>query len=332
MSQKHTAAQLEQVAHLDSAESVFVSRALEEVEAGSYDILFPELEGRKFVSTVAADPGAQSVTYRQYRRTGLAKLVTDDGQDLPNAGLSVQEFNRKLYQVGISYQYTNEELRAAALAARNGQAVSLDSERGMAAREAVDRAIDVVCAIGSATSATIPGLSQGIGTDVGLTGLLNQSGAATYTIATGLSGSQLWTTKTPDEIVADLAGIVNSQVSATYKIHKPNRILVPIAKYQHIATRRMGDGSDTTILNFAKAMLPGVMIDSWQYCEAAGTNGVDRMVAYNSNPRFIRMSVAREFTQEPPQVQYLKTIVLCTAKLGGVVCPYPLSITYGDGI
>jgi len=328
MSQKY--AQLAQV--FDSAESTFVARALEEVEAGTYDILFPELEGRKFVQTTSVDPGAQSVTYRQYRKTGLAKLVTDDGQDLPNAGLSVAEFNRKLYQIGISYQWTNEELRAAALAARNGQPVNLDTERGGAARMGVDRAIDVVCAIGSATSSTIPGLSQGIGPDLGLTGLLNQSGAATYTIATGSAGSQAWSSKTPDEVIADIAGCYNSQINATYKIHTPNYCLLPIAQFQDISTRRMGDGSDTTILNFAKQMLPGVTFASWQYCKGAGTNGVDRMVMYNRNPRYVRMTIAREFTQEPPQVAYLTTKVLCTAKIGGVVTPYPLSITYADNI
>lgn len=328
MSQKHK--QLEQ--HFDASEVMFVARALEEVEAGSYDILFPELEGRKFIQTVSADPGAQSVTYRQYRKTGLAKLVTDDGQDLPTAGLSVQEFNRKLYQLGISYQFTNEELRAAALASRNGQPVSLDTERGSAARMGIERAIDVVVALGSATSSSIPGLSTGIGPDLGLLGLLNQTSASTYTVATGAANSQAWSAKTPDEVIADIAGCYNSQITNTYKIHQPNRCLLPISQFQDISTRRMGDGSDTTILNFAKAMLPGVQFFSWQYCKAAGSGNSDRMVMYNSNPRYVRMTIAREFTQEAPQLMNMTTKILCTAKVGGVVASYPLSITYADNI
>lgn len=329
MSQKE--AQLAQ--HFDAGDVTFVARALEFVETSTYDILFPPLEGRKYVPMgPQVNPGTQSVTYRQYRRTGLAKLVTDDGQDLPNAGVSVQEFNRKLFQVGISYQYTNEELRAAAFASQNGQAISLDTERGAAARMAVDRAIDVILAIGTATNANIPGLTTGVGPDLGLLGLLNQTLAATYTIANGSAGAQAWTSKTPDEVIADLAGLYNSQISGTYKVHQGNRILLPIAQYQDIATRRMGDGSDTTILSFAKQMLPGVTFDSWQYCKGAGSGGVDRAVLFNSDPRYVRATIAREFTQEPPQVAFLTTRVLCTAKLGGVVTPYPLSITYADGI
>jgi hypothetical protein len=317
----------------DGSESVFVARVLEEVEAMTADILNPALEALNFVPVVGADPGAAAVTYRQHRRTGMAKIVTDDGQDLPNAGVSVKEYSRELHQIGVSYQFTDEELRAAALAARNGQPINLDVERGRAAREAFDRAVDKIAAIGTATDSEIPGLEDGVGTDVGLTGLLNISGAATYTCATGASGSQAWSSKTPDEVIADIAGCYNSQISTTYKIHKPNRFLIPISQYQDIATRRMGDGSDTTILNFAKAMLPGVKFDSWQYCEGAGSGtNVDRVVCYNDNPRFVRMTIARGFTQEPPQRQYLKNIILCTGKLGGVVCPYPLSVTYMDNI
>ena len=107
----------------------------------------------------------------------------------------------------------------------------------------------------------------------------------------------------------------------------------PLPMPQDIATRRMGDGSDTTVLAFAKQMLPGVSIDSWMYCDGAGSGtSVDRAVAYNSDPRYLRMTIARGFTQEPPQVHYLTTKILCTAKLGGVVSPYPLSVTYMDNI
>ena len=318
------------LAHFDAAEQTFVARALEVVEAGTYDILFPPLEGRQYVPMgPMVDPGAQSVTYRQYRRTGKAALVTDDGQDLPNAGVSVAEFNRKLYQIGISYYYTNEELRAAALAARNGQPLNLDMERGAAAREAIERTVDLILAYGTAT---VNSLTAAIGPDVGLTGILNQASASTYTIPNGAAGSQTWTTKTPDEVIADIAGIYNSQVSGTLKLHTPNRIGLPIAQFQDISTRRMGDGSDTTILNFAKAMLPGVTFFSWQYLTAAGSGGTQRMCAFNSDPRFVRATMAREFTQEPPQLEGLRTKILTTAKLGGVVTPYPLSITYGDGI
>jgi hypothetical protein len=316
------------LAHFDASEQTFVARALEAIEAGTYDILFPPMEGRQYVPMgPMIDPGAQSVTYRQYRRTGKAALVGEDGGDLPNAGVSVEEFSRILIQIGAAYQFTNEELRAAALAARNGQPLNLDSERGQAAREAIERTIDIMLAYGTAT---VNSITYGTGGDKGLLGLLNLSGTATYTAATGAGGSQLWSAKTPDEVVADIAGLLNSQISATYKLHQANKVGMSIAMFQDISTRRMGDGSDVTILNFVKTMFPGVTFFSWQYCTDAGSGTTDRVVAFNSDPRYVRATLAREFTQEPPQLHNLVTKINCTAKLGGVVTPYPLSVTYMD--
>lgn len=317
----------------DAGESEFVARALEYVETMTYDYLFPPLEGKKYVPVVnTGDPGAKMTTYRQYKRTGLAKLVTERGQDLPTAGLSVQEFSRQFYRLGISYEYTLDELLAAQTATRRGQPINIELEKGRAALEAMERAIDAVCALGSATSATIPGLSVGIGPDVGMVGLLNQPSAATYTPATGGAGSTAWSQKTPDEKIADLTGLYASQVSATYKIHKPNTILLPIAQYEAANGQRMGDGSDETVISFFKKIKPDVTVDSWQYCQGAGTAGADRAVAFTRESRFIRLMVSEEFNQMAVQYTNLEFKVPCVAKLAGVVCPYPLAVTYMDGI
>lgn len=325
----------ERTERLDAGEAAFVARALESVENQTYDILFPPLEGRMHVSMVSVPEGAKSTTYRQYRRTGLAKLITESGDDYPTSGFSVAEFSKQLYLLGNSYQYDYEELREAAFASRNGQgAVSIDGERAAAAREAMERAIDVAIAIGSATSATIPGLSVGIGTDVGMLGLLNQTLAATYTPANSAAvpGSPLWANKTPDEKLADLNGLVTSQVNATYKVHRPVRIILPIDLYENAASQRLGDGSDDTVISFFEKVRPGIKVSSWQYCSGAGTNGANRAVAFDPNPRFVRFMIARDFTIEGPVYTMRGAKVPCTAKIAGVVCPYPLSITYMDGI
>lgn len=318
----------------DAAETAFVARALEYIETQTYDFLFPPLEGKKYVPVVdIGAPGAKDVTYRQYKRTGIAKLVTERGQDLPTVGFSVLEFSRRCFRVGASYEYTLDDLAAAQMASRNGQSINIDLEKGKAAVEAIERAMDVVCALGSATSSSIPGLSVGIGPDVGMLGLLNQPSAATYTPTTGASsGSSAWSGKTPDEKVADLTGIYASQVTNTYKVHQPNTILLPIDQYEKANGQRMGDGSDETVISFFKKIKPQVQIDSWQYCQAAGTAGADRMVAFTRDARYVRLMVAEMFTQHPPQYNDLEFKVPCTAKLAGVVCPYPLSVTYGDGI
>lgn len=319
--------------HRDSAETAFVERALQYLETETYNTEFPPLEGMKYVPADTSYPeGAKSTSYLQYTRTGVAKLVTERGQDFPTVGVFVKEFSHKFYRLGAAYEYTLDDLLAAQFASSNGQRISIDTELAMSAREAIDRGLDKVCAIGSATSANIPGLADGIGFDAGLLGLLNQTNASTYTPANGASGSALWTQKTPDEMLADLTGLYAAQEAATYKVFRMDTILLPIAQFIRASTVRMGDGSDESVLGLFRKMIPGVSVDSWQYCDGAGTNGLDRAVGFINNKRYVKHAISQMFRQEAPQFREHTFRTLCSAKTAGVFSPYPISITYMDGI
>jgi hypothetical protein len=288
----------------------------------------------KYVPVDTSSPeGAKFTTYKQYTRTGIAKLVTERGGDLPTSKLFVKEFNHQFYRLGMSYEYTLDDLLAAQFAATTGgPALNIDMEQALAAREGIDRGLDVVSGIGSTTSASIPGLSVGIGPDTGLLGILNQPNASTYTPANGGSGSTAWSTKTPDEKIADLTGQYAAMESGTYKIFRPDTFLLPITQFRGAAGQRMGDGSDESVISLFQKLYPGVTVDSWQYCQAAGTAGADRCVAYINNRRYVRHMISSMFRQMPPQYENLEFSVDCLAKTAGVVSPYPLSISYMDSI
>lgn len=318
----------------DAAETIFVERALTFVETETYNTEFPPLEGRKYVPVdTSAPPGAKFASYRQFTRTGIAKLVTERGQDLPTVKLYSKEFNHQFYRLGCSYEYTLDDLLAAQFSASNGGgSLNIDLEHSLAAREAIERGLDAIAGIGSATSATIPGLSQGVGPDVGLLGLLNQPNASTYVPATGAAGSTAWSQKTADERLADLSGMFGAMEAATYKVFTPTTILLPITQYRMLAGARMGDGSDESVITMFNKFYPRVTIDSWQYCQGAGTNGTDRAVAFISDKRRIKHMISEEFRQMPAQYEDLEFSTDCLAKTAGVFSAYPLSIIYMDGI
>jgi hypothetical protein len=320
--------------HADAGEALFVERALLWIETETYNTLFPPLEGMKYVPIDTSAPeGAKGTAYKQYTRVGIAKLVTERGGDLPTSKLFVREFQHQFYRLGMSYEYTLDDLLAAQMAAQNGgPALNIDMEQSMAAREAINKGLDAVAGIGSATSATIPGLSVGIGPDVGLLGLLNQPNATTYTPATGAAGSTAWSQKTPDEKVADLTGQYAAMVSGTYKVFTPDSFLLPITQYEAANGQRMGDGSDETVTSFYKKIKPGISLDSWQYCQGAGVAGSDRCVAYINNKRYVKHMISQMFRQMPPQYENLEFSVDCVAKTAGVFSPYPTSISYMDNI
>lgn len=318
----------------DAGEALFVERALLWIETETYNTLFPPLEGLKYVPVDTSAPeGAKGTAYKQYTRVGIAKLVTERGGDLPTSKLFVREFQHQFYRLGMSYEYTLDDLLAAQMAAQNGgPSLNIDMEQAIGAREAINKGLDAVSGIGSATSATIPGLSTGIGPDVGLLGLLNQPNATTYTPAVGASGSTSWSQKTPDEKVADLTGQYAAMVNGTYKVFTPDSFLLPITQYEGANGQRMGDGSDETVISFYKKIKPGISLDSWQYCAGAGTAGADRMVAYINNKRYVKHMISQMFRQMPPQYENLEFSVDCVAKTAGVFSPYPVSISYCDGI
>lgn len=319
----------------DAAESAHVLGALTSVESTVYTTEFPPLESRKYIPVDMSDPpGAEYTSYVMMTRVGVAKLVTSRGQDLPKVNLYRKQYQRKFWNLGAQYDYTDDELKAAAFAAgRNmGPAVNIDVEMALACREAILRGHDKVAAIGSATSATIPGLSTGIGADVGMIGLLNQPNAGSYTPAVGAGGSALWSLKTPDEKLADLVNLYAAMESSTYKAFAPDTILLPVNAYRNAAGRRMGDGSDESVISVFKKMFPQVTVDSWNYCEAAGTNGLNRAVAFINDPRRVKLKIAIDFEQKPVEYRNRMFKTDCIGRTAGVVTQYPVSIMYMDGI
>lgn len=320
---------------LDAGETVFIEKALTHVETTAYNTEFPPTESQKYVPRqTGIHPGAKFYEYYRYTRTGVAALVTSLGQDLPTSGIYLDKYNKQFYDFGSKYEYSLADLLAGQFAAMNmrGPSISVDAELAIAAREAVNRGHDMIAALGSASSAVIPGLSNNVAPDLGILGLLNQPSATTYTPATGASGSQSWDSKTPDEKLADLAGAFAALESSTYKIFSPDTFLLPIAKFRRAAFQRMGDGSDESVISLFKKLNPGAAIDSWQYCQSAGSGSVDRMVAFVNDPRRVKYVVSVEFQQLPVEYRNRVFKVDCIARTCGVVAPYPISILYADGI
>lgn len=317
----------------DAAESVFVERALLWVETETYNTLFPPLEGRKYVPVDNSTPvGAKFTAYRQYTRTGLARLVTEKGQDLPNAGIFVKEFTHQFYAVGAGYQYDYLDLLAAGMSVQNGgPPLNLDLELATAAYEAIEKKLDLIASIGSGAAGSTYALEDEA--DVGMLGLNNQPNATIYVVPNGGQGTQAWSTKSPDEVIADLTGIVAGIISTSGKTFVPDTILTPIDQYEKIGGRSMGDGRSDTILSyFLKTNKHIKEMDSWLYLAGAGASASDRMVCFKKDKRFVRHMIAMEFTQLPPQMVNMTTKVPCLAKTAGVISPYPTSISYGDHI
>lgn len=323
----------------DASESVFYARQLEHIRPGLLETLYPEFEGKAFVPCNTSIPaGAEFHTVRVVNKVGRAQLIKNYGSDLPTADLTGGEVPQVIRGAGIMYRYTTQELRAAMMAG-----IPLDTAKAMSARYALALLLDEVMFYGKAdvnAGESATGLDAGM-LNSGLTGLVTLANTTGFTTPTGAQGSKLWRRKTADEMVLDLNSFVNNVVRSTLGIHRPNAIRLPLAAYNIATTKRMGDGSDMTVLKhfmavnpYIKEVTPSYRLDAAQSENWNGTSSptTGRAIAYETKPDRVECLLPLEFEQLPPVTRHFTYETACHFRTGGVVGLYPRSISYMDDI
>lgn len=306
--------------HADASESLWFARQLEYIRPGLLEFQFPDLEGKKFVPVENGIPaGAENYTVRGYKSVGEVTVIKDYSLDPPRADVTGIEATAIQRSLGTMYGYNMQELRAAMLAG-----MPLDVRKAMSARDLMERKHDAIIFYGD--------------TSGNLTGLANiAAGTTSFTVPNGIKGTKLWRDKTPDEIALDMASIVSNVVTQTRGVERPDTLLLPLAAYNMASQRRMGDGSNQTILSFVlsttpylKAIEPTWRLNSSESTFWGGSTG--RMIAYRRDPMKVFAMIPMDFSQLAPEQRGFEIRTLCEARAGGVGSPYPASISYGDGI
>lgn len=313
---KELAQHIRQTCRADAGESMFFARQLEHIRAGVLDIVYPELKGMTLVPVdTSIDPGATSLTVQFFDHVGTAKVVADmAGTEIPRADVSGGEGNQVIRSLAIAYGYTIQEARSAMFAR-----TPLLVKKAMAARDAIERGLDNVLFVGD--------------TVMGLKGLLNQTSSVTYTITNGAAADTNWETKTPDEIIFDMTSAVNKIVVDSKGAEEPDTMLLPLSSYTYIASKRMGDGDSTTILNHFKNCCPMIktITSTYKLESNSGWTG-KRMVIYKKDPSKLAFLLSQPFEQFAPQAEGFSLVTNCHARTGGVALYYPGSLCYADDI
>jgi hypothetical protein len=295
---------------MDASENAFFSRQLEHIRPGLFEVQYPEFKARMFLPiNNSIHPGAEEFTYRQFDKVGKAKMIADYGSDLPSADVFAAETSQKIRGFGTSYTYSMQEARAAMMAQ-----LPLDARKANAARHAMEQKLDETLLLGEATA--------------NLSGLFTLSGTTSFS-----PGFGVWEGNTADEIVSDLNGIANAIVNGTSGVETPDTIVLPLTSYNLIASKRMGDGSDVTVLRHFLGVSPYIRSVEWSHrleSNAAWTG--KRMVCYRKDPMKLEGLIPQEFEQLAPQFNGFAVKTLCHARCGGVVLYFPKSVAYGDGI
>jgi hypothetical protein len=301
---------------LDADESIFFARELESVKSKTYDRLYPEYKALSLIPvSEEVDPGAETIKYESYEEVGIAQLLASYSDDVPRADVKGTETRSPVKPLASSYAYNLQEIRAARMAGK-----PLAQKKANAAKRAIDYKQNLIAFFGD--------------TATGLLGLLNHPNIQEYTVpADGSGSSKLWSTKTADQMLRDMNGVVNQVFTVTNGVHQADTLLLPLAAYTLAATTRIGVDSNMTVLKFFMESNPFIKEVTWlNELKNAGAASVGRMVAYMKSPDVLTLEIPQPFEQLPVQEEGFEFITYCHQRTGGVIVYYPMAICFGDGI
>lgn len=308
----------------DDAEdaSLYFARELDYIKAQSYDVEYPELTALSlFPISNEVNPGAETVTYYSYDKTGVAKIINNYATDLPRADVKGKPSTGYVKSVGASYGYSVQDMRASRMASK-----SLDVRKAEAARYAVDFELNRIAWAGDKEN--------------GLIGVLSpENDIPLYTVPNGASGKTSWESKTADEILADLNGM-QKQVSRTTKnVERPDTLALPADVYIDISTRQIPN-TGYTVKKFLLENAPylkDIVSAAELQADAEDTNpyaaqGKNVALLFKKDARKMSIEHPLPFYQHPLQTKGLEIVVPCEARTAGAIIYYPLSALIAVGV
>ena len=312
--------------NFDDAEaaSVFFARELDFVKSQSYDVEYPEFTALSlFPMSSEVDPGAETVTYYSYDKTGLAKIISNYATDLPRADVKGKPTTAIIKSLGDSYGYSIQEMRASRMAGK-----SLDTRKAESARYQIDYLNNKIAWNGDA--------------ETGLKGVLStDNDVPLYTVANGAKGTTSWADKTEDEILADITGMLKQMATVTKKVEKPDTLALSSDAYIEIQNKRI-EGTATTVLKYIQDNIPDIKqivscpeldadsVETNPY--AAASDGKAVALLFKNDSRKLSIENPLPFMQYPIQTQGLEVVVPCEARTAGAMIYYPLSLLIAVGV
>ncbi len=307
----------------DSAEdaSVFFARELDYIKANAYDVLYPEFNAvNLFPTTSEVDPGAETITYYSYEKTGMAKIIQNYATDLPRTDVKGKPTTSNIKSLGASYGYSVQEMRASRMAGK-----SLDVRKGDSAKYAIDRKINEIAWAGDKETGLVGVLSPG--NDVPM-----------YTLPMNAAGtSSRWVDKTPKEILADVKSILSFVDKVTLSVEKPDVLALPTDAYNHIEMTPRSEQSDTSIRKWIldnMTQLKDIVKAPELNASSNITPYAEQDVAflYKDDPNKFSIEIPLPFYQHTIQPEKLEFVIPCESRIAGVIIYYPLSMLIIPGV
>ena len=313
--------------HMNDAQQVamiFLIRQASLIEPTVYAIRYQDIQYAQLIPVDTSAPEwIQSVTYFSMDAVGQAQWFSGLAHDVPKVETTREKFETTVSMAAIGYGYTLEELGTAQLLG-----INLNADKASAARRIAEEKIDQVAFVGDASK--------------GFTGLVNASTPTAATApADGTGSATTFASKTPDQILRDINGVLTGIFTGTLGGEIADTLLLPYSVLLDLSTRRIDAVNQTTILEWIERNniytrttgQPLTIRGVFGYLDTAGASSTKRMVAYRRSPEVLKMHMPMPFRfLQPWQTGPIKFDVPGIFRLGGVDIRRPKSVRYLDGI
>lgn len=293
------------------------------VERTIYQVRYPSFDYASIIPVITeGSEWARSTTFMSADIAGKAEWISGRANDIPYADLDRSIFEHPYAMAGIGYQWNLEELNYGLLLGQN-----LPSDKANAARRISEQFLWNLGVYGD--------------TAKGWKGLVNQTGVTAGDVAANGTGSTTWWAgKTGDQIAADVAAGITGINAGTQETEMADTMLLPTPVFQDIGARRMGDGSDVTIMEFIRRNNPytaetgqPLLIRALRGLTTADPGGDGRAVIYRRDPEVVRfhLPMPHRFLsvwQNGPMNWMVPGIL----RSGGVEVRLPKAMRYLDGV
>lgn len=258
---------------------------------------------------------------------GAKSWATKGSNEAPGISVDIAVIKNPLVEAARTVSYTIFELEAAAKLGR-----PVDQQKINSLYEQIDLETDALVYVGD--------------TDLGFGGLVNFAGVNGVTpgqinAPAGAQGGTSWFTKSPDEIIADVAfGEFQAWANSAFAV-VPTELRIPPNQYSLINKMKVGTAGERSLLTYleenslAKSRGKKLNIQPLKWLQGAaaggtlGTPGNDRSVFYTNDPNIVRIPRTLQ-NRTPVQFQGVNHNVTYYWKYGRIEVVYPQTLFYLD--
>jgi hypothetical protein len=294
------------------------------IEPTVYQIRYQDIQYQNLIPVDTSAPEwINSVTYFSSDAVGAAAWFSGKAQDVPNVETLREKLETTVSMAAIGYRYDLEELNKSMLYGMN-----LNADKATAARRVAEEFIDRVAIVGDPAK--------------GMVGLVNNASvSATTAPADGTGSATTFASKTPDQVLRDINGVLTGIFTGTLGGEIADTLLLPYSVLLDLSTRRIDNVNSTTILEWIEKNniytrqtgQPLTIRGVFGYLDAAGSGGTKRLTGYRRSPDVLKMHIPMPFRfLQAWQVGPMLFEVPGIFRVGGVDIRRPKSVRYLDGI